>query len=373
MEQEITLPKLGESIVEATIVQWFKKEGDHVSVDEPLLEVSTDKINSEIPSPIAGQIKSIKAEVDERVEVGQLLATIETEAAKEAKPKEKVSSFSPAVLRLAQEHHLSIQELDTISGSGADGRVTKKDVESYLKKKESNQEVSDGSSETVKMTPLRKAIADTMVRSFYEAPHASLISEIDVTNVMQYIKANKEKFLSEHHVKLSITTFFAKALCHVIKKFPLLNASVKEDQITMKHFINLGIAVSVDHGVVVPVIKDCDKMTLSQIAKAISSLANKARKEELSHEEVEGGTITLTNFGMTGTLIGIPIIRHPEVAIIGMGAVHRKVVAIDDNTTAIRKCMHVSLTFDHRVLDGMYGCSFLQELKSYLENYSFDE
>lgn len=376
-EKEVTLPKLGESIVEATIVQWFKKEGDFVALDEPLLEVSTDKINSEIPSPFEGHLTKIVAHPDETVKVGELLATIgeKKEKTSTSEPKKESTSkfYSPAVLRLAKEHHISLDELQHIKGTGEKGRVTKKDIENYLAdKKKTAQKASpvkeSGATEKIKMTPLRKAIADTMVRSFYEAPHASLVTEIDLTQCMTYIAKNKESFFQKHQAKLSITSLFVQALTHAVQKFPLLNASLEDDHIVVKRFVNMGIAVSVEHGVMVPVIKHCETLSIDEIAKKIASLAIKAREEALAHDEVQDGTITLTNFGMTGTLMGIPIIRHPEVAIVGMGAVHRKVVALDDTTMAIRKCMHVSLTFDHRVIDGMYGCSFLAELKSFLED-----
>jgi 2-oxoglutarate dehydrogenase E2 component (dihydrolipoamide succinyltransferase) len=371
---DITLPKLGESIVEATIVKWFKKEGDYVNLDEPLLEVSTDKINSEIPSPVAGLLAKIAAHPDDLVKVGDVLGVISEEDEKSTeKPKQTPTEnafFSPAVLRLAKEHHISISELEKIHGTGTEGRVTKKDVENYLSSKKTSAP-KEGDVEKVKMTPLRKAIAETMVRSFYEAPHASLVTEVDVSKVMQEIQSQKEAFAQKHGVKLSITTVMAYVLCRALEKYPYLNASLEDDHIVLKHYKNLGMAVSVEHGVVVPVIKHCEKKDIVQIAKSIADLASKARDGQLSHEEVEGGTITLTNFGMTGTMIGIPIIRHPEVAILGMGAVHRKVVALDDTTTAIRKCMNLSLTFDHRVIDGMYGCAFLAEIKQMLETPSF--
>ena len=206
-----------------------------------------------------------------------------------------------------------------------------------------------------------------MVRSFYEAPHASLISEVDVTRVMKFIKTNKDIFYKTHGFKLTITSYIAHAIARALKEFPLINSSLEEDTIVVKRFVNLGIAVSVDQGVMVPVIKNCQSRTIEDLAEQVSILSSKARDQSLVPSDTQSGTITMTNFGMSGTLIGIPIIRYPEVAIIGIGAITKKVVATSDETFGVRSMMHVSLTFDHRVLDGMYGCGFLNALKNHLE------
>ncbi|NGX37898.1 MAG: Dihydrolipoyllysine-residue acetyltransferase component of pyruvate dehydrogenase complex [Chlamydiae bacterium] len=375
---EVTLPKLGESILNATIVKWFKKEGEAINKDEPLLEVSTDKVNSEIPSPIAGIVKTIHAQPDQELNVGELLATIAQEGAaapkppspskpQEAAPTEEMKDYySPALLRLARENNISFDELGKIPGSGAGGRITKKDLEEHIAKGPcplgANNDV-----EHIKMTGMRKAIADNIVRSFYEAPHASLVSEVDVTDVMITIKAEKEAFLKKYGSKLTITTFVARAIARALKEYPLLNASLKGDTIMVKRFVNLGIAVSVDQGIMVPVIKGCQKLSLHEIAKAIGTFAQKARTNTLDPDDVQEGTITLTNFGMTGIQIGIPIIRFPEVAIIGLGGISKKVVVLDDDSFGVHQIMYVSLTFDHRVIDGMYGCGFLGAVKRHLQ------
>ena len=233
------------------------------------------------------------------------------------------------------------------------------------------------------MSSLRKAIAENMVRSFYEAPHASLVTEVDVTRIMKAIHDNKQKFLQQHGVKLTITSFVAQAIVRAVHAFPLINASLEGDTIVMKRFVNLGIAVSVDPhpkqepslgapgGVMVPVIRSAQRLTLPEISKQIADLALKAREYRLSPQDVQEGTLTMTNFGMTGTMIGIPIIRYPEVAIVGMGAAVKKVVAMPDDSIAIRWVMWISLTFDHRVLDGLYGCGFLHELKKHLEEDAY--
>lgn len=369
-EVEITLPKLGESIVSATVVRWFKAEGEAIALDEPILEVSTDKVNSEIPSPVAGVLKQIVVPKDKEVEVGGLLAIVltgdllkeDTPTAPEEKPEilttDKACFFSPAVLRLAQEKNLSMQELATMPKTGEGGRLTKKDVERYFQVKPTLTEGVDH----LPMTPLRKAIAQNMVRSFYEAPHASLMLRIDVTELVQRIQKEKEAFLKEHGVKLSITSFMAEAIAKATKSYPLINASLENETIVVKRFVNLGVAVSVEQGVMVPVIQSCQSLSLPEIAKQVASFAKKAKEGTLNLEETQGGSITMTNFGMTGVMMGTPIIRYPEVAIIGMGAITKEVVAVSDTDIGIRSMMWVSLTFDHRVLDGLYGCGFLSEL-----------
>jgi 2-oxoglutarate dehydrogenase E2 component (dihydrolipoamide succinyltransferase) len=206
-----------------------------------------------------------------------------------------------------------------------------------------------------------------MVRSFYQAPHASLITEIDVTKLVKYIKEHKESFLKKTGVKLTITSFVAQAMTKAVQAFPLINSSLEDDTIVMKRFVNLGVAVSVDQGVMVPVIRGCQNLKISEISRKIGECAEKARTHTLSPDDVKDGTITMTNFGMTGITIGIPIIRFPEVAIIGLGAITKQVKAMADDSLAIRSVMMVSLTFDHRVLDGLYGCGFLNELKKLLE------
>lgn len=375
---KISLPKLGESILSATVVQWFKKVGDRIERDEPLLEVSTDKVNSEIPSPVSGILVEILAQNDQELQVGEPLAVVSSKAvlpamaavaAAPALPPglgNQETVLSPAVLRLLQEKKIPLTEIDRIPKTGQGGRLTKQDVENYNSAPcplKNTDEI-----ERVKMSGMRKAIAENMVRSFYEAPHASLITEVDVTSLVKTISEQKQSFLQQHGVKLTITSFVAAAITRALKAYPLLNSSLESDTIVMKKYVNLGVAVSVDQGVMVPVVRNCQALSLPEISKQIADLALKAREHRLSPTEVQEGTITMTNFGMTGTMIGIPIIRHPEVAIIGLGAIVKKVAAMPDDSIAIRSMMMVSLTFDHRVLDGLYGCGFLAELKKQLES-----
>jgi 2-oxoglutarate dehydrogenase E2 component (dihydrolipoamide succinyltransferase) len=398
-EIKVLLPKLGESIHSATIVQWFKKIGDHVKLDEPLLEVSTDKVNSEIPSPAAGVLKEIHANPDQELQVGQLIAVIglhtssvRAEDVREIKPtapsffsstegEEMKDFFSPALLRLAREKGIGLHELEKISGTGMSGRVTKQDLEEYLEKRIASTKpcpmaakavaapvgIAGTDVERLKMSGMRKAIADNLVRSFYEAPHATLVTEVDVTSMVTLIQKEKEEFVEKYGVKLTITAFVVRAIAKALQEYPLINSSLEEDTILLKRYVNLGIAVSVEQGLVVPVIKHCQRLGVTAIAKTISELSAKARTGKLSPDDVNEGTITLTNFGMTGVQIGIPIIRYPEVAIVGIGATYKKVIPLENDLLAIRSMVFVSLTFDHRVLDGMYGCGFLSALKKHLE------
>jgi 2-oxoglutarate dehydrogenase E2 component (dihydrolipoamide succinyltransferase) len=396
----VLLPKLGESIHSATIVQWFKKIGDPVNLDEPLLEVSTDKVNSEIPSPAAGVLKEIHANPDQELQVGALIAVIgsssqgggkelsgapgslQESSAPHLRSEEMQNFFSPALLRIARERGVGFDELERIQGTGIGGRLTKSDLEGYIEKKlcapkacpRASKAVMAASGiasgmdvERLKMTGMRKAIAENMVRSFYEAPHATLVTEVDVTHVMKWIQKEKEEFLAKHGFKLTITSFVARAISKALQEYPLINSSLEGDTILVKRFINLGVAVSVEQGLMVPVVKHIQRMGITEIAKAISELSLKARTGKLAPEDVTEGTITVTNFGMSGVQIGVPIIRYPEVAIVGVGAAHKKVIPLEDDLLAIRSMSNISLTFDHRVLDGMYGCGFLGALKKHLE------
>ncbi len=381
---KVLLPKLGESIHSATIVQWFKNVGDEVRLDEPLLEVSTDKVNSEIPSPVAGILSEIHARINEELQVGALIALIMPSSSKASLPQESVMDrepssqgiedmkgvFSPSLLRIAHEQGIGIEEMQKIPGTGMGGRITKGDLEGYIEKKQKTPLCPLASTrdvERLKMSGMRKAIADNMVRSFYGAPHASLVVEVDVTEALKWIAQEKEAFISKTGSKLTITALIAKAITSALKEYPLINSSLEEDTILVKHFVNLGIAVSVDQGLMVPVIKQAQEMTIQELAQAIGKISSKAREGKLTLDDVKEGTITITNFGMSGVQIGIPIIRYPEVAILGIGAICKKVIPLDNGELAIRSMVHISLTFDHRVLDGMYGCGFLGALKKHIE------
>ncbi|MEI6242114.1 MAG: dihydrolipoamide acetyltransferase family protein [Chlamydiota bacterium] len=360
-EIKITLPKLGESIVGATIIQFFKKEGERIEQDEALLEVSTDKVNSEIPSPVSGIVKEILVSPNVEVLVGDPLVIVEVDA----KEKTEEEFLSPAVIRFAQDQNISKEELLHIPKEG--GRLTRKDIEKYVSFK--SKPMSEG--EKISMSSMRKAVAENMVRSFYSAPHASLLTEIDVSGIVALIQKEKEPFFQKHKAKLSITSFLSYAIAQVVKNYPLLNSSLDGDMIFVKRHVNIGIAVHVEQGLMVPVIHEAEEKSLVEVAKSIFSLVEKGREQKFSMDDLQGGTLTFTNFGMTGVMTGVPIIRFPEVAIIGAGAIQKKVVVLPDSSFGVRSVMMVSLTFDHRVLDGIYGCNFLQDLKGFLETMTW--
>ena len=386
---EIVLPKLGESILSATIVQWLKREGDEVKLDEAIVEVSTDKVNSEIPSPVSGTIEKICAEEGAEIDVGRVIAIVQTEGKAEVKSEEpsmqgscdakpsdqNVSSkfYTPVVLKMAKEKGISEKELASIKRSGAGGRLSRKDLEKYLAEKkglQSEEVHSEAEEKPVKMGAMRKMIAQNLVKSFYEAPHASLVFDVDITTAMALIKREKGNFLNKHGFKLTITAFLAKAITEAVIKFPMINSSLKGDTILVKSNVNLGIAVSVSEGIIVPVIPKCQRLSIVDIAQQVAGLAKLSREEKLDPSQVKEGTITMTNFGMSGAKIGIPIIRFPEVAIIGVGAITKCPVVNKEEQIVIRDIVHLSLTFDHRVIDGIYGCDFLSEIKQFFEDES---
>ncbi|MFY7843011.1 MAG: dihydrolipoamide acetyltransferase family protein [Rhabdochlamydiaceae bacterium] len=379
---KVTLPKLGESILSATVIQWFKKEGDRVKADEPLLEVSTDKVNSEIPSPVSGILKKILIQTDQEVEVGCNLAYIDTghktDYLAQVPERQEFSTssicpiksannfYSPSIMSLASKEGLSVQDLDKIPRTGQEGRLTKKDVESYLLNCDPEQIPCRGETQKIKITGMRKAIADNMVKSFYQAPHASLITEVDVTDLLKVISAQKEVFHSQYGLKLTLTPFFMKALASALKQFPFLNSSIEGEEIVLKNAINIGIAVNLEQGLIVPVIKNCDQKSIAQISHEIQDLSRKAKEDRLSQEDIAQGTFTMSNFGMGGVEIGLPIIRFPEVGILAIGTILKKVSVMNDDQIAIRSKVHITLAFDHRIIDGMYGCAFLNHLKNAL-------
>jgi 2-oxoglutarate dehydrogenase E2 component (dihydrolipoamide succinyltransferase) len=384
----IFLPKLGESIVMATVVRWFKEIGDTIELDEAILEVSTDKVNSEIPSPVRGVLKKIFFKEGEEVKVGEALAVISSESegrsVEEKKCTEKVplkreekefskKFLSPVAKKLMEKHSISLEEIEKIKRTGIGGRLSKRDVEEYLKTRESKEEKSCAKDyEKIKMTPMRREIGRRMTLSSKNIPSASLIIDIDVTTLLEKISKRKESFLKENKVKLTITSFIAKAIAKAAVLYPYVNSSLEEDFIVLKRSVNLGIAIDVKEGLVVPVVKNIEKKSILEIAKEIFLLAKKARKGKLSIEDMQKGTITMSNFGMGGVNVGIPIIKYPEAAIIGIGALDRKVLPLN-NSFEIRKVVSISLTFDHRIIDGMYGCSFLKEIKNYLEEFYVEE
>jgi len=362
MKEKILLPKLGESITSAVIVRWLKKVGDSIKRDEPLLEVSTDKVNTEVPSPFDGILLEILFIENSEVQVGEVLAFMEIGTVENKNIINGKSDFlSPVVINFAKEHGISISELENIQGSGSSKRVSKKDVEEYIKNRK-----QDSNSERIKVSPSRKVISDILMRSAKNIPSATLIDEFNVSKVEAYLLREKEKILKSKNIKVTITAFVAWAISRAIKKYPLINSVFDNGDILVKKHVNMGLAVNVDGELVVPIIRDCSMLSLLEIAAKIGDLSKRAREGKIEQEEIKGGTITLTNFGVGGALIGIPIIGSDQGAIIGMGALHKKVVLEGDKLTN-RDVIMISLTFDHRLIDGIYGCQFLNEMKRWIE------
>lgn len=403
---EFIFPQIGETSSGGIIVKWLKQEGEVVSENDPLLEVSTDKIATEISSPVSGILQQIIAVEGNEIFAGDLLAKIMITASSHydhkgqeidekneksckrdflKKPsstdsQKEVLDLSPAVLSLLQRERLSSTDLNDIKGTGSAGRVTKKDIEKYLSlKKENHQEIDNVNrndaltlhpfEDRIPMSALRQAIASSISKSSYEVPHSSIMIDVDFTDLVNLIAKEKERFLAVHKVKLTVTSFIIQALSQVLQQFPLLNSFLDGNTIVIRRKVNVGVAVNLNkEGVVVPVLKNCQERNLVSIAKELSDLANRARSGKLDLDEVKEGTITLTNFGMTGALLGIPIIRYPEVAIVGVGAIKKTVVVKEDDSLAIRRVAYLTLTFDHRLLDGIYGSEFLSTLKNRLES-----
>ncbi len=431
---DIIMPKMGESIEEATITNWFVKEGDKVEEDDVLLEIATDKVDSEIPSPVEGVVKKIFFKQDELVAVGTVIAVIDLDgedasvsdvkadeeeesishepvtANQEAAPaneekseKQVVSSearfYSPLVRTIAEKEAVSQDELDSIKGSGLNGRVRKEDLLDYLETRgetkpvqkeqsvtsaprpETTPEkvpvqapVSSGSGdEIIEMSRLRKLIADHMIRSKQTSAHVTNMIEVDVTSVVNWRNRVKEDFFKKEGVKLTYLPVFLEATVKALRDFPHINASVDGDKIIVKKNINLGIAVSLPgNNLIVPNIKDAGGLNLTGLTKKMNELASAARSNKLNPDDISGGTFTVTNFGSFQNDIGTPIINQPEVAILAVGAIKKKPAVIETemgDMIAIRQKMWLSLTYDHRIIDGALGGAFLKRLGDYIESF----
>ncbi|PID59350.1 MAG: 2-oxoglutarate dehydrogenase [Ignavibacteriae bacterium] len=413
---DVPMPKMGESIFEGTIIEWHKKVGDTVKVDEIIYEISTDKVDTEVPSPVDGTIVEILYKKNDVVEVGKIVARIstksgyrkvksekeeiiateklkesksevKTQAATERKIRDKKNSqsnkfFSPLVLNIASKEGITMGELESIVGTGISGRVTKKDILNYIDKKGTKQstpapELSVArpitASEEIPMDNIRKRIMEHMINSRDTSVHVTEIMEVDMTKIYNYIKANKERFLQNENLKLTYMAFISYAAVKALKEFPLVNASISKDKILLKKDINLGIAVAVEpNGLIVPNIKNADEKNIRGMAKAISELSRKARTKGLSPDDIMGGTFSITNYGVFGALFGTPIINQPEVAILGVGAVVKRPVVISVNgqdTLGIKPMMYLSLSHDHRLVDGLLGGKFLKSIKDTLQNF----
>lgn len=426
---EVTLPKMGESISEATVINWMVKEGDFVEQDQTLLEVATDKVDSEVPAPTTGVIIEILVQANEVVQVGSLIAKIEASQAevgtakplKKAKPqtpnetpkpklpkqpkKLKTASsdaatytvpkntnafYSPLVEKIAKEYHISYEELRRIPVSGSNGRLRKSDIFNYIEagrpaqfaqsiEQDANHfQVPDlkfdkGKGSIVAMDRMRQLIADHMVFSKHTSPHVTAYVEADLTEMVTWRNANKEAFFKKHNQKLTFTPLFIEAVTKAIKDFPMINSSLDGKNIIVKDDINIGMATALPSGnLIVPVVKNADTKNLAQLAENVNELALKARDNKLNHEDTSGSTFTISNVGTFGSLMGTPIINQPEVAILATGIIKKRAEVIEypeGDKIEIRQMMYLSLSFDHRVVDGFLAGSFLRRIADNLENF----
>ncbi len=397
-EIKVIMPQMGESIFEGTITKWLKSVGDPVERDEPLFEISTDKIDSEIPSPASGVLKRVLFDVDAVVEINTVVAYIESSDSAESDDSAPVEEHasdpaaaadapesppsvgragtstseiasSPMVRRLAKEHGIDLAALDG-KGTGADGRITKRDIMSYIEQQ--GEEIhpaadSPDDDERIPMTAMRKSIADHMVQSRRTSAHVATVFEVDGSRIMAARDAMKADF-ERSGAKLTYTPFFVHAVAAALKKFPMLNASVDGDEIVQKGHVNIGVAVALDDGLLVPVIRDADRAGLLDLARSIADLSARARTRTLLPEEVRGGTFTITNPGIFGGLYGIPIINQPQVAILAVGGIEKRPVVIDD-AISIRPMAYLALSFDHRIIDGAVADQFMSEVKGRLQGW----
>lgn len=438
---ELIMPKMGESIMEATILKWVKNVGDTVEVDETILEIATDKVDSEVPAPVGGTIAKIFFQENDTVEIGKVIAIIATEGEdvspqaspsveetevettnntanpnghsngstiqREETPKPstvgasiKANSghrfYSPLVRNIAKKENISANELEMIAGSGQQGRVTKKDILAYLKNREdtptvlpktkpvavSPQAVNapvtatksvSGEVEVIEMDRMRKLIADHMVKSKQTSPHVTSFVEVDVTNLVNWRNKVKKSFLDQYGEKITFTPIFMEAVVKAIRDFPMINISVDGDKILRKKDVNIGMATALPSGnLIVPVIKNADHLNLLGLTKAVNDLAGRARNNKLKPDEIQGGTFTLTNVGTFGNVMGTPIINQPQVAIMATGAIRKKPAVVETeygDLIAVRQMMFLSLSYDHRVVDGFLGGSFLRRVGDYLERF----
>ena len=420
---ELKLPKMGESVAEATITNWLKKVGESIAADEAVLEIATDKVDSEVPSEVSGTLVEILFQVDDVVKVGQTIAIIETEGGALETPKvadvaapivaavektievakETVATadfstsdkfFSPLVKNIAKEEGVSITELESISGSGKEGRVTKEDIIKYVGSRKLGagsqpsqptthnpqpttskaQPVSvNGGDEIVEMDRMRKLISGYMMASVQTSAHVQSFIEVDVTNIVKWRDKVKTAFEKREGEKLTYTPIFMEAVAKAIKDFPGMNISVDGDFIIKRKNINLGMAAALPNGnLIVPVIKNADQLNLVGMAKAVNDLGNRAKLGKLKPDDTQGGTYTVTNVGTFGSVFGTPIINQPQVGILALGAI-RKVPAVietpEGDFIGIRQKMFLSHSYDHRVVDGALGGSFVKRVAEYLEAF----
>ena len=426
---DVLMPQMGESIVEGTVTKWLKKVGDKVERDEPLLEISTDKVDSEVPAPVAGTLEEMIVQEGETVEINTVLARIgdgsragqgqpqeaatnggpsqasaapaATAAAAETVPEpsappaapepapaaaddgDSVRS-SPLVRRLAKEHGIDLRQ---VRGTGQGGRISKKDVEAFLEAR--SQAATAGATPPTEsadafpaapqarfgdyrdepLSIMRKKIAEHMVLTKRVSPHVSTIHQVDVTQVARLRETSKQAFFEQTGVKLTFMPFFLRATASALKEFPAVNASLDREQIIFHSDVNVGVAVALKDGLLVPVIRNVDRKNVAALQGELADLAERARGKQLKPEEVHQGTFSISNYGSFGSLLATPAINQPQAAILGLGAIHKAPVVIDD-AIAIRSICYVTLSFDHRLLDGAVGDQFVSRLKGIIENWS---
>jgi 2-oxoglutarate dehydrogenase E2 component (dihydrolipoamide succinyltransferase) len=426
---DLLMPKLGESIMEATILKWHKQPGDSVKQDETILEIATDKVDSEVPSTAEGVIEAILFNINDVVPIGTVIAKIRTGAAEtitssapttpppvqkqaiQATPMSapiqvSISSngnrfYSPLVLNIAANEGIPMSELELIAGTGNEGRVTKKDILDYISNKRGGRPVTQaattltttqktsavtsysapattvsGNVEIMEMDRMRKLIAKHMVDSKHTSPHVTSFTEADVTNLVLWREKVKKEFEKRENTKITFTPLFIEAIIKCIKKYPLINSSIDGDNIIIKKDINIGMAAALPSGnLIVPVIKNADQLNLVGLTKQVNSLADGARNSKLKPDDTTGGTFTLTNVGSFGSLMGTPIINQPQVAILAVGAIKKRPVVIETNqgdSIAIRHMMYLSMSYDHRIIDGALGATFLTAVARELESFNPD-
>ena len=446
---DLVMPKMGESIMEATILKWHKQPGDPVKMDETILEIATDKVDTEVPSSAEGVVSELLYNANDVVPVGAVIARIKTDAEVEeyeqpVQPKHQTSNYqqqagptrenefeasqttssykpqsvnlngnrfySPLVLNIAAQEGISMSELEKIPGTGNEGRVTKKDILQYVNERRHGRVTADkqqpereqsqmvipirkveqreterepsggalttytGNVEIIEMDRMRRMIADHMVRSKQTSAHVTSFTEADVTNLVMWREKVKKDFEKREGTKITFTPLFIEAIVRCIKKFPLINSSVDGDRIIVKKDINMGMATALPGGnLIVPVIRNADQLNLVGLAKQVNNLADNARNNKLRPEDISDGTFTLTNVGTFGSLMGTPIINQPQVAILAVGAIKKRPVVIETphgDSIAIRHMMYLSLSYDHRIVDGSLGATFLTAVANELENFN---
>lgn len=416
---EFKMPKMGESITDAAIITWFKNIGDTIEVDEPLLEVATDKVDSEVVSNVSGIIHKILYKPNDIIKIGEVIAIIRANSKtksgskrkdnqvekpldsyvdkKQMIPLKKIQSakgqsnlhFSPLIVNIAKEYHISFDELARIPASGKEGRLRKSDVMSYIaegrpfkfsqpQSESSSVKLPDltfdkGKGTIVEMDRMRQMIADHMVYSKLTSPHVTAYVEADLTNMALWRNEHKDKFQKIYGQKLTFTPLFMECVAKAIKDFPMINSSLDGRKIIVKDAINIGMATALPSGnLIVPIVKNADKKTLLELAKEINSLSEKARENKLNADDTKGGTFTISNVGTFGSVMGTPIINQPEAAILATGIIKKRAEVIekqDGDSIEIRQMMYLSLSFDHRVVDGNLAGSFLRRIADYMEQF----